>query len=1288
MATLVLQAAGQAVGGFLGPVGAVVGRAAGALAGNLIDQQLFGPRQPTRSIGRIDDLTVQTASEGNPIPKVFGRMRLAGTVIWATDFEERASTSAVGGKGGGSAGSVREYSYTVNFAVGLCEGPIARVGRVWADGEPMDLTRVSHRVYTGTPDQDVDPLIEAIEGTAPAYRNLAYVVFEGLPVGPYGNRLPQLTFEVLRPVGQLETEVRAITMIPGATEFGYDPELVRRRVGPGEAIADNRHLGVADTDLEASLDELVALCPNLERVALVVAWFGDDLRAGECTLRPKVEGRHRDTNVPWFVAEHDRGSATLVSQDAAGRSYYGGTPSDGSVLRAIRAIKARGLKVVFYPFVLMDVPPGNGLVDPYGGEEQAPFPWRGRITVRPDGNTDADVAIQRFVGAASAAQFSGAEERVSYSGPQEWSLRRMVLHYAQLTQQAGGVDAFLIGSELVGLTRVRGASDYPFVAALAELADDVRMIVGPATKISYAADWSEYFGHQVSGEDFVFHLDPLWASPNIDFIGIDNYWPLSDWRDGDHLDAANAADVYDAAYLSGNISGGEGYDWFYADAAARAAQVRTPIVDEAYGKPWLYRFKDLAGWWGSRHHDRIAGVERAQPTAWEPGSKPIWFTEVGCPAVDRGSNQPNVFYDPKSVESALPYYSHGRRDDAMQRAYLAAMLSVFGTSSPQSAANPVSAVYGGRMVEPSAIHVWTWDARPWPAFPHRQDIWADGTNWERGHWVNGRFGGLPLDGLVAALFGCWGLDAPSVEGVPVVLDGFLVSGPTSLRAVLEPLLAAVCAVAADTGTELRIVGLSRPSSLTIDEACLVEVDGRTPLVSETREEAQSLPVEVRLRYFDSGRDFQVASARYRPREGSARQTESIAVPASMNGGLAAELAELALAVRWTGRTTVRFALPLSKLALVPGDIVTVVYDGLSRDFIIEEIEDLGPRLVTARSIDRAAQVVTPVPGSSEPPVMPPMLAPPVAFGLNLPLVDDTVAEHGPWLGVFARPFPAAMGVWRLVPGGSFQLLRTIERPASLGELLSASPPAPTNRWHYGGELVVHLYNTRVSSAPRVDVLSGANAVAVRSDSGVWEVLQFRDAELVGERTYRLSVLLRGQLGTEDATASGLSVGSPVALLDGTLSTLPLGRNEVGLDRTYRVGPLGEGVGGSNTVTFDFIGTGRALMPYSPVHGEARLREDGALFLSWIRRTRTGGGSWSASEVPLGETSELYRIEILDGAIVVRSADVTEPTYTYAPADQTADFGERPDPVSFRVAQIAPGFGPGVPYEVTVNVKQP
>ena len=270
------------------------------------------------------------------------------------------------------------------------------------------------------------------------------------------------------------------------------------------------------------------------------------------------------------------------------------------------------------------------------------------------------------MGEAAPEDFTIAGDTVLYAGPAEWSFRRFILHYAHLCEAAGGVDAFLIGSEMRGATTLRSsASEFPFVDALVDLADDVRSVLSPGTKITYGADWTEHRGHQPQDGtgDVYFHLDPLWASSAIDAVGIDVYWPLSDWRDGEaHLDhQAGFRSIYDLNYLRSNIRGGEGFDWYYPAAGAsgneaspeRIAQDRLTITDGAYGKPWIYRPKALLEWWQNQHYDRPAGVESETPTGWVPESKPIWFTELGCPAVDKGSNQPNVFIDPKSSDRRL-----------------------------------------------------------------------------------------------------------------------------------------------------------------------------------------------------------------------------------------------------------------------------------------------------------------------------------------------------------------------------------------------------------------------------------------------------------------------------------------------------------------------------------------------------------------------------------------------------------------------------------------------------------
>src|SRR5438552_12340724 len=155
MAALVLSVAGAAVGGALfGPAGAIAGRLVGAIGGNLIDRTLLGGSERHVEEPWLADLDVMASTEGAPIPRVYGRARLAGQVIWATKIEEvisHHSDTDGGGKGGPTATTnTTTYSYFANFAVGLCEGPIGRVGRIWADGKPLDLVGLTVRTYTGS----------------------------------------------------------------------------------------------------------------------------------------------------------------------------------------------------------------------------------------------------------------------------------------------------------------------------------------------------------------------------------------------------------------------------------------------------------------------------------------------------------------------------------------------------------------------------------------------------------------------------------------------------------------------------------------------------------------------------------------------------------------------------------------------------------------------------------------------------------------------------------------------------------------------------------------------------------------------------------------------------------------------------------------------------------------------------------------------------------------------------------------------------------------------------------
>lgn len=190
--------------------------AALTMLGGYIDSKLFGPHV-TQEVGKMSDLQMQTASYGAPIPLILGTCRSTGNVIWSTKFVEHTKTEKQGGKGGGGGVTTTTYSYTVSFAVGICQGPITAIGRVWADGKLVDLAKYQHTVYLGGDTQTPDSWMEAVEGAGnvPAFRGLAYIVFKDLAIGDFGNRIPSFSFEVTRQINSVKALVETVSLSAG-----------------------------------------------------------------------------------------------------------------------------------------------------------------------------------------------------------------------------------------------------------------------------------------------------------------------------------------------------------------------------------------------------------------------------------------------------------------------------------------------------------------------------------------------------------------------------------------------------------------------------------------------------------------------------------------------------------------------------------------------------------------------------------------------------------------------------------------------------------------------------------------------------------------------------------------------------------------------------------------------------------------------------------------------------------------------------------------------------------------
>jgi hypothetical protein len=1294
MATYVLGAVGTAIGG---PIGGAIGSA----LGSLIDGAIIGALTPgtttTNTGPRLTELSLTTSTEGAVVPRIFGRCRLGGQVIWTAQFKETevVNSQESGGKGGGPTQTTTtiSYEYSLSFAVAFAVGnPMAHLGRVWIDSIETDLSKFSFKFYPGSETQQPDPTIEAIEGSGkvPAYRGVAYLVFEDLPLADYGNRMPQITAEIVVPLETDEADDltnigEAWQLIPATGEHIYGTQKYTRSVsnnsGDASKITENMHNNFNQPDVEVSLDILDQVQPNLDAVSVVVSWFGTDLRAGECRVIPKVEGQDRSVQpTDWAVAGYTRSTAELVSYDAEGNPIFGGTPSDVTVRELVSHIKNDlGKRVMFYPFILMDVPSGNSLPNPYSDNAasngQAVFPWRGRITCSPAPGY-----------AGSPDQTAAAATQVNNWFTRTEGYRAMVLHYANLLDDLMGADdAFVIGSELVGLTSVRsspGAGTYPAVTQLATLAADVSAILPGDVKVSYAADWSEYHSHRPNDgtNDVIFNMDPLWSSPHIDFIGIDNYLPISDWRDGaGHLDydAVNGpVSIYDKDYLASNIEGGEYYDWFYASTADRNNQVRTTITDgDPANEPWIYRQKDIRNWWQNAHHHRPGGARVSSSTSWTASSKPVWFTELGAPAIDKATNQPNVFYDPKSSESFFPYHSSGQRDDLIQRLYLEVSLAYWRDN-------------GGAMIDPANMFIWTWDARPFPAYPKRTDVWSDGAQWVLGHWLSGRIDGAVLPRLVRKLCLEAGLadsqiDVEGLYGPEALVRGLLIASSMSARDIIEALSTAYQFKGFESEGKIKFVMDINQKSTELPLDDLVLIGDATAPVTVTRGQETDLPKRVNVSYLDEVNNYQAASIDGHKGTGTSQNQIAVDFPLVWSDGQARALATSLLFKAWAAREKGELALPHSYMYLDAGDLVRVPVGNRSVTGQVSNIDDGIARRAEFVGFDLSILSSPRYETDLKLPIVTDLTPQVVLRFMNLPLVsEDELLPYSMRLAAGASDgaWPGGVAVLQSDGAGGFSPVQTVANRTTMGALSGQLFTGPTNAWDRNGEIYVNMLSGGLSSLTEEQLLlSNTNAVAIENTvTSEWEVVQFANADLQSSGVYRLTGLIRGQLGTEHVMRDPYPVDTRVVFINTvSVEALKVSRNVATNDTLYRWGPITVPTDDDRFVEGTRRSTIAGFRPYSPC--DMRLQLDTSnddLTISWKRRTRLGGDDWEQNEVPLNEESEEYRLRVYDdtGGALLRTEVLTSPSFTYTAAMQTADHGTTKADVFLRVSQYGTEYG--------------
>ncbi|MEO0871818.1 MAG: phage tail protein, partial [Pseudomonadota bacterium] len=426
------------------------------------------------------------------------------------------------------------------------------------------------------------------------------------------------------------------------------------------------------------------------------------------------------------------------------------------------------------------------------------------------------------------------------------------------------------------------------------------------------------------------------------------------------------------------------------------------------------------------------------------------------------------------------------------------------------------------------------------------------------------------------------------------------------------------------------------------------------LSSESSEDAQerhktrahSLGQEpLALRYYDEDRDYQPGVQRAIGLRPNGREL-MIDLPATMTAQGAKALAnDNSHRAKWRHETIVWRIGELNP-AINPGSVVRLPEtQGLWR-VRSWEWYDRGIELGLERLAPGAASTLGSDPGEAQPP-SDVALAPTHLQVFEVP-PEDT---NNPSSTIILAAASSESSAWNgaalyseqgetLVPIGSTGSLRAIS-----GELSAPLPASSSFLFEPAADLYVEVHADDLAflESDIAGIAAGANRLLVGN-----EIIQFRNAQPLGERQWRLSGLLRGRAGTEHYAQAGHAAATPFALLDNRLTDL----TNAGLtsDPGLRIAAIGRG--DAEAVYALLQNPGLSRRPLVPVHPRVIRSSDAALEICWTRRAR-GQWRWDAQgEAPLIEEAEEYLVGYGPTSAPYAAFSTSAPSLTLSLAEQT------------------------------------
>ena len=1177
---------GAVAGTFLG-----VGPAVGFAAGSLLGGALFPPegQNITTEGPRLQDLTVTSSTYGAPRPFGYGAVRVSGNIIWTSGIKENKATdsaSSGGGKGGApsSTQTTTTYYYTASWAIAFGEGPADDVIRLWADGklifdrtEENVITRVegiSFRFYPGDETQLPDVIIEEDKGVGrtPAFRGTVYLVFDDVPLQDFGNRIPNITAEVVYSANKIRPVVNV------------------NLITPEEGGLFN---GVQSS------------------------FFATDLDRGFLYLYDAT-GTVGFRRVNTFTMTEDR---QMLTTDVFDQTLPNGTTINsiwGLVLANGDLVVNNGVNN-YQSVVLID---GNSM------KEKGRFGTFG------------------VSGPMSSSRFPLLEDAVNVSLYDLEGRQEFIVGFSPVGNEIGVLR--VDGSDLVHVWNTEDAFvTNPFINEAF-----MGMIQGAVAN----GEGQMYFATQPSG------FPPFSDNAKLYRIRINAAAGLFGVLFGVKLDTIAEFTPTQLVGFSTYQQAGDGL-----------------VYDKTDGNVIFHAVEAAVN--GLKTHVIKINVDNGDI---------IWNTVVDSPG-------PN---DERWIGS--------RVEDG-----------TLGFVSTESSWYEINTITGDIIGESDGIF--------WPDTPatgslgvwdSRSESWiavTTGTLVTRFLFRRSRGNEANLGALVENICERVGIDSSDIDVTDlnsITVPGYVIGRQLSARSALQPLAQLYQFDGVESDFKLKFVRRGQTPTRTITQAELATTGDKGEFFTEQRTQEVELPERYNITYLDRSQDYEQNSQsakriRTPDRTMNSRNQLGFSIAGAFDASFIKLQAEKLLYTAWAERSTLTLRLPWTHLDLDPSDVVNIELDnGTTFRTRLTEL-DLGDRFTleaTAISEEDAQYVDSSTTAFKGDGPLVQVIRQERATRLILldsPLLRDSHEPSGRsfapiyfFMGGFEQGQFGRGLLYKSTDGVDFDEIGTSVQEMTWGTLGNTIPDPPLNEEWQTDE--INSINVSVVagadnlvSVSQLQMLNGANAIAVLKFNGEVEIMQFRDVVQNTDFTFTLSGLLRGRRGT-DTMAYNHTVGEAWVLLSSTTGDqFPLTLSEKDTQRFYRA--VQNGTLFENAPNQTLTSRHRALQPYSVTHQAAAPSGNDIVF-TWIRRARVGalGLNEATGTIPLAEDSEEYEIDILDGpagSIVRTVTGLASPTYTYTSANQTTDGFTPPlSEISVVIYQISAQVGRGFGREITLPVE--